>query len=230
MEQLGQSPGTVSRILWHFTGGPAWNADERKQNKAPKPAALAYHNLRSILRTKELRLGAYREVVRVRTTRRKYNRAKRAFEVQKYVQRELVSAPVCCLADVPVMHLSYLASRYGKFAIGFHRDAVVRHGFNPVFYALEDAASVNSIYKGFSQLRNVTAEVVRLGGERARQAIEEYIQEQNLDGAPEDDGFEVLFGAADAHRQLCGEGTGKLREISGSGEDLRARRVCNHLL
>jgi hypothetical protein len=166
----------------------------------------------------------------VRTTRRKYNRAKRAFEVQKYVQRELVSAPVCCLADVPVMHLSYLASRYGKFAIGFHRDAVVRHGFNPVFYALEDAASVNSIYKGFSQLRNVTAEVVRLGGERARQAIEEYIQEQNLDGAPEDDGFEVLFGAADAHRQLCGEGTGKLREISGSGEDLRARRVCNHLL
>jgi hypothetical protein len=22
------TPGTVSRILWHFTGGPAWNSEK----------------------------------------------------------------------------------------------------------------------------------------------------------------------------------------------------------
>jgi hypothetical protein len=192
-----QTPGTVSRILWHFTGGPLWNAEERRQNRAPKPAAQAYQNLRSILKGRELQLGSYREVVRVRTTRRKYDKAKRRFEVERNVQRELVSAPVCCLADVPIIHLSYLAERYGKFVVGFHRDAVVRGGFNPVFYALEDAAAVNATYRGFNHLRNITTEVVRLGGESAKDAIGDYLRENLLDDAPEEDGFEILFSAAD---------------------------------
>jgi hypothetical protein len=44
------------------------------------------------------------------------------------------------LADIPVAHLSYHAHRYGKAAIGFHRDAAIREGFHPVFYTWHEAA------------------------------------------------------------------------------------------
>ena len=204
-QQLGQSPGTVSRILWHFTGGPLWNDNERRQNKSPKPARQAHKNLRSILKSGELRLGSYREVVRVRTSQRKYNKAKKSFELRTNVPRELVSAPVCCLADVPVIHLSYLAPRYGKFAVGFHRESVVRHGFNPVFYALEDAASVNSIYRGFSQLRNMSSVLVREGITTAQALVRDYVEEHELDGPAEEDPFEVLDYAADDLDDSVGE-------------------------
>ena len=184
MEQSCQSPGTVSRILWHFTGGPTWNAAKEKQGTSPKPAAQAYKNLQGILKSRELRLGGYKEVVRIKRTVRKFNKASRSYEVRTNVASKLVSAPVCCLADVPIVHLSYLALRYGKFAIGFHRDTVVRHGFNPVFYTLEDAAAINSIYRGFSQLKNVDSEVVRLGLEFAREAIEAFVKSQHLSESP----------------------------------------------
>ena len=46
------------------------------------------------------------------------------------------------------MHLGYHAERYGKIAIGFHRDAVIRHGFSPVFYQL--AGLWREIYLGFT--------------------------------------------------------------------------------
>jgi hypothetical protein len=72
------------------------------------------------------------------------------------------SAAVCCVADVPVIHLSYFAERYGKFAIGFHRDAAIRHGFNPVFYSLHDAAVVRSFNRGFARIQSLDAEVVRI--------------------------------------------------------------------
>jgi len=36
------TPGTVSKILWHFTGGPTWNTEKEKQNTTPKPANDAY--------------------------------------------------------------------------------------------------------------------------------------------------------------------------------------------
>src|SRR5258706_15155704 len=59
------SPGTVSKILWHFTGGPGWNVRANRQNSSPKPAAQAYKNLKSILKSKALHLGGYKEVVKV---------------------------------------------------------------------------------------------------------------------------------------------------------------------
>ena len=53
-----------------------------------------------------------------------------------FAKTTLESVPVCCLAEIPVEHLSYHAKRYGKIGIGFHRDAAIRCGFNPVFYQL----------------------------------------------------------------------------------------------
>ena len=147
------SPGTVSKILWHFTGGPTWNTKTKRQSNSPKPAAKAYKNLKSILRTKELRLGTYKEVVKViLPERKKFNPETKKVEVQKNVPVDIESSSICCLSDIPAPYLRYHAYRYGKFAIGFHRNAIIRAGFNPVFYTLQDTPIIRSIYEGFSSL------------------------------------------------------------------------------
>ncbi|WP_170061738.1 hypothetical protein [Nonlabens arenilitoris] len=43
------NPGTVSKILWHFTGGPLWNEILNKQENQPKPVELSYDILIKIL-------------------------------------------------------------------------------------------------------------------------------------------------------------------------------------
>ena len=45
--------------------------------------------------------------------------------------RPMLFAKTCCLADIPIIHLGYHANRYGKIAIGYHRDAVLNVGFQP---------------------------------------------------------------------------------------------------
>jgi len=149
-----QPPGTVSKILWHFTGGPRWNNAKSRQGIGRKPATEAYRALLSILKSRELQIGGYKEVVKVHVPKlRQYNPIVRKVEERRNVFVRMFSAPVCCLSDIPVAHLSYHAARYGKIAIGFHREAAVRHGFNPVFYSLHDGRIVRNIRDGFAQLR-----------------------------------------------------------------------------
>ena len=38
---MNGTPGTVSKILWHFTGGPRWNSELNRQEQEPKPAEEA---------------------------------------------------------------------------------------------------------------------------------------------------------------------------------------------
>jgi len=198
MNTVVPSPGTVSRILWHFTGGPIWNETEHRQGSSPKPAAQAYANLKSIIRDRELRLGGYKEVIRIRLAeRRRYNSTTKKREVLRNVAEELTSAPVCCLADVPIIHLSYLAQRYGKFAIGFHREAVVRHGFNPVFYALDDASSILSIYRGLGQIDAMDGEVFKVCGGLVRDAADEFMASNGLNEGPDLSFINVISEQAD---------------------------------
>jgi hypothetical protein len=49
-------PGTVSKIHWHFTGGPRWNKDLNRQEDHPKPIEDAFVALLSILRSKEIQV------------------------------------------------------------------------------------------------------------------------------------------------------------------------------
>lgn len=151
-DALTISPGTVSKILWHFTGGPSWNTATKRQNVARKPPAEAYANLRSILRTRVLRLGGYKEVVSVVLPERRVMDPKTRKAARKNVPITIESSAICCVSDIPAPHLHYHAQRYGKFAVGFHRSAVIRAGFNPVFYTLHDAAIIRSIYEGFSSV------------------------------------------------------------------------------
>jgi hypothetical protein len=155
------SPGTVSKILWHFTGGPIWNSKTKKQSSTPKPASKAYENLKSILRSKEIHLGTYKEVVRaIIPKRRKFNPATKKIEVQENIPVDIESSSICCLSDIPAPHLRYHAYRYGKFALGFHRDAVICAGFNHVFYTLQDTPIIRSIYRGFSSLKIADFETI----------------------------------------------------------------------
>jgi hypothetical protein len=147
-------PGTVSKILWHFTGGPRWNVKKKCQESKPKPISEAFEALCGILRSAQLRVGNYREVVRVRISSRVRDKQGKWIKgPDKDVERE--SAPVCCVADIPVAHLSYHAARYGRIAIGFHRQAPLRSGFNPVFYSLQNSPAVKQLHRGIASLEEI---------------------------------------------------------------------------
>ena len=134
---MSGSPGTVSKILWHFTGGPNWDAKTNRQKKRPKPTRQAYEILVKILEGRELKIGKYKEVIRFKElVSRTHDEESGSWFEGIGPTRRLDSDPVCCLADIPIVHLGYHAERYGKVAIGFHRESALRHGFNPVFYQL----------------------------------------------------------------------------------------------
>ena len=176
------APGTVSKILWHFTGGPKWNDKTKRQATTRKPPRDAYTNLRSILESRELRLGSYTETVRVVIPEKKiFNRDTRKFETKRNVPAKIDSAPVCCLSDIPAAHLGYHAYRYGEFAIGFHRKSVLRHGFNPVFYSLEHTGVVRSIYEGFSELEIVDPWGITSAAEEIESAVADIEEEVEID-------------------------------------------------
>jgi Putative abortive phage resistance protein AbiGi, antitoxin len=148
-------PGTVSKILWHFTGGPRWNATKKVQYSHPKPPQAAFDALRGIVTSRKLLLGRYREVVKVNVSKRVRDSSGKKWikGPEEIVERE--SAPVCCLADIPVAHLSYHSGRYGKIAVGFHRDAPVRSRFNPVFYTLHDSSVMKALHRSIEALEKI---------------------------------------------------------------------------
>lgn len=176
------APGTVSKILWHFSGGPTWNETEKRQNRAPKPAADAYANLKSILKTRQLRLGTYKEIVKVVIPARRTNQSRLDGGEVVIPEKEVTfeSFPVCCLSDIPAAHLGYHAYRYGKFALGFHRDAAVRHGFNPVFYSLRTTGVVRSIYNGFSELEGVDPSLIQSAAQDIESAVDDVGEDVDL--------------------------------------------------
>lgn len=149
------NPGTVSKILWHFTGGPLWDDDLNKQKEEPKPMELGYEILIKILESKILRISNYSEVVRVLIPEIVvWNKEERKREKKYNVEKLITSSPVNCLADIPIQHLDFHSKRYGKFAIGFHRGSAIRNNFNPVFYSLQNSPVMNSIYSGFSIIQS----------------------------------------------------------------------------
>lgn len=146
-------PGTVSKIVWHFTGGPIWDDSLKKQGAELKPTISGYNALNSILSSGQLRLGKYKELVKVILPRWRA----RIPETKKYQNVvnypvTIESRPVCCVADIPLQHLGYHAKRYGKIAIGFHRDAIIRAGFNPVMYTLEHSQFSLNVHNAYAAL------------------------------------------------------------------------------
>lgn len=147
------SPGTVSKILWHFTGGPKWEEQTKSQSSLrKKPDKQAYKHLVSILKERKVRLGKYKEKVTLIVPYRRFNINSKKTEI---IQNEITisSSPICCLADIPIVHLDYHATRYGKFAIGFDRMSTIKAGFAPVLYETEPYRMLQDIYTSYDALR-----------------------------------------------------------------------------
>lgn len=155
---MNNNPGTVSKILWHFTGGPTWDTKTNKQGKKLKPANEAFSNLKAIIKSRTLKVGRFRELVNVVLPNfKQYSLFEKGVVEIKNKPITMHSSSVCCLADIPSVHLGYHATRYGKFAIGFHRSSVVRHGFNPVLYTLPTTEVIRHIYEGLSSIESIDA-------------------------------------------------------------------------
>ncbi len=138
------SPGTVSKILWHFTGAPKWDDETNAPASKLKSDDEAYSALHGILSERQLRLSTYNEAV------------KHIKSIDDRVRYEnlITTTQVCCVAEIPIQHLSYHADRYGKFAIGFYRDRALDAGFRPVIYAIEDDWIVYEIQKAWLRVFN----------------------------------------------------------------------------
>jgi Putative abortive phage resistance protein AbiGi, antitoxin len=150
---MPSSPGTVSKILWHFTGGPKWNEVEKRQEEKRKPIEDAYTALINIIQSHEIRVGQYREVLKANLAKvHRVEPITKEIIEEVNVYREVESSPVCCIADIPIMHLSYHSERYGKIAIGFHRSSTFNHGFSPVFYLLQNSALLQALYTGMHRI------------------------------------------------------------------------------
>ena len=168
------SPGTVSKILWHFTGGPKWDTDNHRQMDKPKSMKESYDILIKILKTSILKTSEYSEIVRVIIPEiYVFNRELKKREKKTNVERLIKSSPVCCLADIPIQHLDFHSYRYGNFAIGFHRESIIKGGFNPVLYSLQNSSVTNAIYAGFSQLESTDIDSLNMAANDISNSIDE---------------------------------------------------------
>ncbi|MED5524975.1 MAG: abortive infection system antitoxin AbiGi family protein [Pseudomonadota bacterium] len=175
-------PGTVSKILWHFTGGPQWDAKTNKQLKKLKPSKQGYEALKAIIHSEELRVGSYQEIVKIIVPqKRRYNIETKKIEIQKNVPVTIKSKPVCCVADIPLQHIAYHSNRYGKIAIGFHRKSVIKAGFNPVLYTLEDTSLINAIYNGYNAIDDVLTDEAESEVQSIQTEIDNLIEEYDID-------------------------------------------------
>lgn len=191
-QKMSFRPGTVSKILWHFTGGPLWCETNQKQLKELKPAINGYNALIAILESKQLRLGQYKEIVKVIVKeKRKYNLNLKKSEIFKNYPVTLTSKPVCCVADIPLQHISYHAHRYGKIAIGFHRSAIIKAGFNPVMYTLEHTELLNKIYEGYSSLDGIDVFSAKCELENLQGEIDTVLSDNDIDESVDSSSIEL---------------------------------------
>lgn len=186
----------ASSILWHFTGGPRWHKKLGKQRNSPKPNAEARSILLAILKSSTLKLGSYRECVRILISDRKnYDRRKRRLVKVPDREETIETMPVCCLADIPLAQLPYHSVRYGKYAIGFHRARALKAGFQPVFYALSDQPIIQELFGARSSIAAIDTE-------RAGLSVDSLVSD--MEGALEEMGGEDFSSpdATDVHGEL----------------------------
>lgn len=156
MKTTSEKPRTHSEILWHFTGGPMWNEKKEKQSTKKKSSTEAYNAFCSILKSKELRVGSYHELIRIKVPiSYEYQKGKKELKQVQNAFRTVKTSKVCCVADIPQSELYHHAKRYGAMAIGFKRESLVKAGFNPVFYTLDDMNIIQNFFNAQNTLETV---------------------------------------------------------------------------
>ena len=151
-----RKPATHSDVLWHFTGGPIWDEVKQRQSSKLKTPETAYRNLTRILKEKVLRVGKYHELIKVQFDKiKKYDPEIKKTKTQKNIVETVETSPVCCVADIPLTELWHHAKRYGKMAIGWRRDSLVKAGFNPVLYTVHGQELIKNYYYSKNILESI---------------------------------------------------------------------------
>lgn len=186
-------PGTVSNVLWHFTGGPAWDRSLQRQCTERKSEDAAFQALIGILESRVLRVSSYQEFVHAEVSF-----LRRDIESNTRLPRKktvhIPTARVNCVADIPLMHLGFHARRYGKFAIGFRRDALIKAGFNPVLYTLQNRGLAATLHEVMTSLETAASELEDVPRELESFTDEVREQVDSLEGAngePFDHGIDL---------------------------------------
>ncbi len=120
----------ASHVLWHFTGRLNFRENEN------------YNRLVSILGS-SLRVGPKPPAFTY-------------FVPSLTETKTQLGYPVNCLADIPFKDLIVHAKRYGRCAIGFHRNAAIQHGFTPMLYTNQYSPD----FQRFMQTRDAIEDLV----------------------------------------------------------------------
>lgn len=157
---MNNQPGTVSKIHWHFTGGPVWDENNNKQSSTIKTNKEAYNILKQILESKKIKKSKFNEIfntiVPIDITIDKVAKLdeirQSGIKIKENVHKSITTEQVCCVADIPIQHLHYHANRYGKCAIGFYREKTIEQGFQPVIYSLIGNKLNTTLYSIYDQI------------------------------------------------------------------------------
>lgn len=83
----------------------------------------AFSALEAILHSRKLKSSSHPEFVE--------------FHHEEKLMGGVEIPPFCCVAEIPIQHLSYHSKRYGNLAIGFERNYLLGERFRPVSYFLK---------------------------------------------------------------------------------------------
>jgi hypothetical protein len=106
--------------------------------------------------------------------------------------------------------LGYHARRYGKIAIGFHRHALTKGGFGPVFYQRFDSPLPSNLYALWSKLHEVYARKLHKAIEETTRPLENEPKTLNEDEYSE---YELTLGSARYSDFLLEEAAGALMHV-----------------
>ena len=73
----------------------------------------------------------------------------------------------------------------------------MRHDFNPVFYALDNAKFIQSIYRGLGQINSMGGEIFKDYASWERETVEEFVASNDLNGAPDQTFINIISEQAD---------------------------------
>lgn len=147
-----------------------------------KSPQTAFDNLCSILKSGQLRVGSYHEVIKlVVPVQKTYDLKTRKIKIEKNVPKTMATSAVCCLADIPITELFHHAKWYGKIGVGFSRKSVVKAGFNPVFYTLESKVIPLRFYNAQNALERAEYADISSELDNLQSNIESQVEDYNID-------------------------------------------------
>lgn len=80
---------------------------------------------------------------------------------------EIIGIPMVCFCDIPIMRVQDFSGDYGKFAIAFSKDWLLKQSINPVFYVHDDGLKktltfFRTVEKHFREVAQTDEDTVKI--------------------------------------------------------------------